>query len=303
MKNTILITILSLFVVFTSCTKQDTPRPDNSLVNIQEDADLLGVTWVLSDGRFYTENLDNNDLYYYSHFSGTQTTSTLDPISGADVPFDTIVKNITTWHIGTNLFTLNGTLSYNYSGTTSAISVNGLENASSRPIEILELTDTKLTVKVHEAYGSDGTYNYHYFSTLTFFKQGNPCSNCQPNVMYGYTYGGTVSNTATASGLNGTKWVVTRYDEGMTPYYPNDTLLFSTNTYTINSGSPRNYTLGGVFGNNMSNLTLYSCTTLGGDFSGNVPNTFIGDYQINASNFVDLFNTNISKTVWMVRVQ
>lgn len=303
MKNLILLSILSLFMVFTSCKKEEILQPNNTVTNIQEDADLIGINWVLTDGRFYTENMDNGQKNYYDHFDFSQTSSTLDPISGADVPFDTIVKDVTTWNFGNTIFILNGTNAYQYSGTEIAPSINGLENGSSRPMEVLELTDTKLTVKVHEAYGSDGTNNFHYFSTLTFVKQGESCTNCQPAVMFGYTYGGTITTTPTTSGLDGTEWVVTKYYDGFSNNYPNDTLTFFPTYYVINGGTPRTYTLSSIFGNNMSELTLYGFTTLGGDFSGMVPNDFITAAQVNSANFEDIFDANNDKLVWMTRIQ
>ena len=124
MKN-LLIFSLSVLV---SCKKEEPLRPDNNIVNIQEDAELIGIDWVLSDGRFYVENLDNGDHSYYDHFGSGQNLSTLDPISGADVPFDTIIQDVTTWNFGNSNFTLNGINSYTYSGTEVAPSVNGLEN-------------------------------------------------------------------------------------------------------------------------------------------------------------------------------
>jgi hypothetical protein len=303
MKNLILFTILSFLTVFTSCKKEEPLKPENNVVNVQEDAELIGFTWVLVDGRFYTENMDNGTKTYYDHFDGTQTLSVLDPISGADVPFDTIIQDVTTWSFGNTYFTLNGTNSYPYSGTELTPSVNGLENGSSRPMEVLELTDTKLTVKVHEGYGSDGTYNYHYFSTLTFVKQGESCTNCQPNVMYGYTYGGTISPTPSSNTLNGTQWVVTKFYDGFANNFPNDTLSFFPTYYTINGGTPKTYTLSSIFGNNMSELTLYGFTTIGGDYSGMVPSDFITTGQVNSANFEDIFNTNNDKLVWMTRIQ
>ena len=168
---------------------------------------------------------------------------------------------------------------------------------------VIELTDTKLTVKVHEGYGSDGIYNYHYFSTLTFIKQGTSCVSCQPDVLFGYTYGGLISTTPSVNQIVGTKWVVTKFYDGFANNYPNDTLDFSINTYTINGGTPTNYTLSSVFGNNMSELTLYGFYTIGGDYSGMVPNNFVTNGQINSATFTDIFNTNNDKLVWMTRIQ
>jgi len=300
----IFIIFLSVLTIV-SCKKEELPRPDNTVITTtQENYSILGVNWVLSEGRFYTENLDNSDFNYYNHFSGSQNQSTLDPINGADVPFDSILKDVTVWNFSDDNFTLNNGNSYNYTSVDNNISVVGLENGSSRPMLVLELTDTKMTVKIHEAYGSVNNENYYYFSTLTFIKQGETCINCQPNVLYGYVYGGVITNTISVNDIIGTKWVVTKFYDGFANSYPNDTLNFVNGiNYTINNGTPYNYTVSSIFGNNMSELTLYNFYTIGGDFSGTVPNTFVTNGEINSSLFTDIFNTNNDKLVWMIRVQ
>jgi hypothetical protein len=157
---------------------------------------------------------------------------------------------------------------------------------------------------VGEGYGSDGTSNYHFFSTLTFITPGHTCTSCQPAAIFGYTYGGTFTPTTTTSELIGTKWVVTKFYDGFANNYPNDTLdFFSGTQYRINSGTPINYTLSSVFGNNMSELTLYGFYTIGGDYSGMVPDGFVTNGQINSALFTDIFGTNNDKLVWMVRIQ
>ena len=168
MKNTILIAILSIFTLFmSSCTKpDDNTRPDNSIVNIEDDATLFGINWTLSDAKFYTENLDNGEFKYYDHFS-TSSMSTLDPISGADIIFDTIVNGVTTWNITNNSFVLNGTVSHTISGNMeTAFVVHTTPNPTtiSRPVEILELTKGEVvTITAVSAAGdtlaASGTYN------------------------------------------------------------------------------------------------------------------------------------------------
>jgi len=300
----IFIILLSVLTIV-SCKKEEPLRPDNNVVApTPTNYSILGINWVLTEGRFYVENMDNGDLTYYDHFSSTQNQSTLDPVNGADVPFDTIIQDITTWNFGNSNFTLNGGNSYGYTSSGNNISVIGLENGSSRPMIVLELTDTKLTVKIHEGFGSIGGENLSYFSTLTFLKQGETCTNCQPNALYGYMYGGVITNTVSVSDIIGTKWVVTKFYDGFANNYPNDTLDFINGiSYTINSGTPYNYTVNSIFGNNMSELTLYNFYTIGGDFSGTVPNSFVTNGEINSALFTDIFNTNNDKLVWMVRIQ
>ena len=42
--------------------------------------------------------------------------------------------------------------------------------------------------------------------------------------------------------LNGTSWVITRYDDGMTPVYPDDTINFVSGvSYDINGSNPNTY--------------------------------------------------------------
>jgi hypothetical protein len=117
-------------------------------------------------------------------------------------------------------------------------------------------------------------------------------------VAYGHNNG---SSNAT---IKGTKWVVTRYNNGLSGnVYPNDTLDFVTdNTYTINGGSQKNYTISNVIGNNNKSLSLYSFTTLGGDYSGQILGSYLSDGQINNAQFKDLFNVNNKVTIWMEKL-
>jgi len=296
--------LLTFSVTIFSCEKEVIEKPENNVIINQEEFPLVGIDWILSDGRIYVENMDNGDKSYYDHFGNGQNLSVLNPFDGASVPFDTLIQDITTWNFGNSNFTLNGTLAYTQTGSVNTINVSGLENGSARSIVVLELTENKLTVQVGEGYASDGNYNYYYFSTLTFITAGYTCNSCQPNVMFGYTYGGTITTTTSTSDIVGTKWVVTKFYDGFSNTYPNDTLdFFSGNQYRINNGSAINYTLSSVFGNNMSELTLYGFYTIGGDFSGMVPKTFVTNGEINSALFTDIFNTNNDKLVWMVRIQ
>jgi hypothetical protein len=53
----------------------------------------------------------------------------------------------------------------------------------------------------------------------------------------------------------------------------------------------------------MKSLSLYSFTTLGGDWSGQVQSTFINDWVVNNSNFTNIMNTSTNVKLWMVRLQ
>ena len=296
--------LITLVFLSTSCEKEVIEIPENNVVIVENNAELIGYNWILSDGRIYLENMDNGDKSYYDHFGNNQNISNLQPINGSDILFDSLIQDITTWNFGNSNFTLNGEYAYEMNGTTEIVSINGLEDGSSRSLIVLELTEEKLTVRVGEGYASSNGSNYNYFSTLTFIKQGESCTSCQPNALYGYTYGGLITQSTEENEIVGTKWVVTKYYDGFSNNYPNDTLHFvSNNQYTINGGTTTNYTLSNIIGNNMSEMTLYGFYTIGSDFSGFVPSNFIERGQINSALFSDIFNTNNDKLVWMSRIQ
>jgi hypothetical protein len=304
MKYTKIIFFLTTILLFSSCKKEEPLRPNNTVVSNSEVYEFIDIDWVLSDSRFYMENLDNGDKNFYDHFGSSQFQSTLDPISGADIPFDSISQGVTTWRFTSNNFILNSVKYYEFTHTENTVVAVGMENGSSRPMTIIDIDDVSITFKVHEAYGSLDGINYAYYSTLTFVRAGETCSSCQPNSDYGYVYQGVINDNVSINGIIGTKWVVTKYYDGFSDTYPNDTLDFYSGTqYRINSGTPTNYTLYSVFGSNMSELTLYGFYTIGGDYSGMVPDNFVTNGQINSVSFTDIFNTNNNKLVWMVRIQ
>lgn len=295
---------LTLIFLNFSCKKETIEKPDNNIVVNDTIYDFMDIDWILVSGRLYMQNLDNGSKSVYDHFGGSQNQSSLDPINGSAVPFDDVTKDVTTWRFTSSNFVLNGSNFYGFTQTNNTISVIGLENGSSRPITITHINNTSMTVKVNEDYVSNNGVNYKIFSTLTFVKEGETCNNCEPNTISGYVYGGIISNNTSQNSIVGTKWVVTKYYDGFSNNYPNDTLYFSSNTqYTINGGTYKNYTLSNNIGNNMSNLTLYGFYTIGGDYSGMVPNTFVSDGQINSAMFTDVFNTNNDKLIWMTRIQ
>jgi len=304
MKYTKIIFFLTTILLFSSCKKEEPLRPNNTVVSNSEVYEFIDIDWVLSDSRFYMENLDNGDKNFYDHFGSSQFQSTLDPISGADIPFDSISQGVTTWRFTSNNFILNSVKYYEFTHTENTVVAVGMENGSSRPMTIIDIDDVSITFKVHEAYGSLDGINYAYYSTLTFVRAGETCSSCQPNSDYGYVYQGVINDNVSINGIIGTKWVVTKYYDGFSNNYPNDTLDFYSGTqYRINSGTPTNYTSYSIFGNNMSELTLYGFYTIGGDFSGMVPDNFVTNGEINSALFTDIFNTNNDKLVWMVRIQ
>lgn len=288
-----------------SCKKEPLPRPTNDNTVKGNDAKVEDTLWVLAKGRVYLENLDNGETHVYDYFNDSITAAQMHIFGGSSVKMDNIEQNITTWEFKEGYFTLNGADSWEYTEYNGVYIPYGLTGGTSRPIQPTHVTDDYMTVIVHEAYGSDGVNNYRYFSELTFVPSGGFCYSCQPALPYGWEYKGVWSpvslNTTT---LEGTKWVVTRYDQGLTPYYPNDTLHFVSQTkYTINGSTFRSCSLTNVAGNNMLSLNLYSFTTLGGDYSGLVQNTFIGDWAINNAAFADIFTTADTVFVWMERIE
>lgn len=98
---------------------------------------------------------------------------------------------------------------------------------------------------------------------------------------------------------------MTKYVQNFVSTNTSDTLYFITATqYKIGNSICKNYTLSGIVGNNMRSLSLYSFTTLGGDWSGQVQSTFINDWIVNSALFTNMFNSNVPDTrIWMTRIQ
>lgn len=299
----LIIFLVTIFLTF-SCKKEEI-KPDNTVIVDDTVYEFVDIDWVLSEARFYMDNMDNGDKFFYDHFSNTQFQSTLNPINGASIPFDTIIKGVTTWRFSSSNFILNNNNFYEFTHINNTITAVGMENGSSRPMTIVDIDESSITFKTMESYGSFSGENYKFYSTLTFVKAGQTCNNCQPNAYYGYVYNGIVNNNnSSPNAIIGTKWVVTKFNVGAETYFPNDTLYFvNNNKYTINGGTQYNYTLNNVFGNNMSELNLYNFYTIGGDYSGLVPSDFVNNGVLNAVNFNDIFNVGSNKIVWLTRIQ
>ena len=310
MRNLIINTVILISIAFsfTSCKKEPLePINPQTTINNPANVNPIGYTWELYSGRVFIKNLDNGTTSYYDHFGPSKTSSNLDVFSASWIPLDIITKGMTTWKFtSSNQFILDGGSTYSYNVNTNGIfNVYGLENGSARNIEILHSTNDYMNVKIYESNGNDGTYNYSFYTVLTFVKVGTTTTPSEYNVPSGYMYNGIIGGTTTTvTSLMGTKWVVTKYIQSLVPTYPNDTLDFISNTqYTINGSTPRNYSMSSIVGNNMKSLSLYSFTTVGGDWGGEVQGTFINDWVINNSLFSDMFNTSTpSIRVWMVRV-
>ncbi len=71
---------------------------------------------------------------------------------------DTIKQNLTTWFFSNGKFTLNGTEQFTYTNYDDRVlSPIGLHGGTARPIEMIDVNGVSMTVKVHEAYGNDGS--------------------------------------------------------------------------------------------------------------------------------------------------
>jgi hypothetical protein len=303
MKNIFNILVL-LSIIFTSCQKKNI-EPINPQTTIENPANVnpIGYEWELYSGRVFVKNLDNNTTFYYDHFGPNKNSSNLDIFTPSWLPIDIVTKGLTTWKFtSSNQFILDGGSTYNYNVNTNGIfNVYGLENGSQRNIEVLKSTDNYMDVKVRESVGSDGVYNYSFYTVLTFVKVSFTGTPVLSSVPAGYSYNGIIGNsTPVTTSLVGTKWVVTKFIQNFVSTYPNDTLVFVSNTQY---STLRTYNLSGIVGNNMKSLSLYSFTTLGGDWSGQVQSTFINDWVVNNSNFTNIMNTSTNVKLWMVRLQ
>lgn len=305
MKNIIFI-LFAMVIGFTSCKKENiAPSNPQNTVNNPANVNPIGYTWELYSGRVYVKNLDNGSTFYYDHFSSIKNSSNLDIFISSGLPFDMISKGMTTWKFtSSNQFVLDGSSTYNYNTNTNGIfNVYGMENGSTRNIEVLNSSNDVMNVKVYESNGNDGTNNFTFYTVLTFVKVGYTGTVNEYTVPSGYTYSGVVGNPSTSTTLVGTKWVVTKYVQNFVTQLPNDTLEFiSTTQYTINGSTPRNYSLSSIVGNNNKSLSLYSFTTLGGDWSGQVQGTFINDWVINNALFSNMFVTTPDARMWVVRI-
>ena len=305
MKNIIFI-LFAMVIGFTSCKKENiAPSNPQTTVNNPANVNPIGYTWELYSGRVYVKNLDNGSTFYYDHFSSIKNSSNLDIFISSGLPFDMISKGMTTWKFtSSNQFVLDGSSTYNYNTNTNGIfNVYGMENGSTRNIEVLNSTNDVMNVKVYESNGNDGTNNFTFYTVLTFVKVGYTGTVNEYTVPSGYTYSGVVGNPSTSTTLVGTKWVVTKYVQNFVTQLPNDTLEFiSTTQYTINGSTPRNYSLSSIVGNNNKSLSLYSFTTLGGDWSGQVQGTFINDWVINNALFSNMFVTTPDARMGVVRI-
>lgn len=276
----------------------------------------LGEEWVLTNAMVYVENRDLYTKTVYELFDGNRRTASMSLFDPTEVPnFDRITLYETTWEFkDERTFTIDGVNTYSMQTHYNALGQlifrpYGFNGGTARPIVVQYINGNMMKVITRESFNSDNTYNYKYFSELTFRKKGTGYG-YDASRIEGYSYGGlwkydyaNTSNDVEMS-LADTKWVITRYDNNLTPYYPNDTLKFiSSNRYTINGNLvERMYSIYNVTNTNMVSLTLYGLTTLGSDYYGEVVSQSISDGRIDNVTFKSIWNSDREVNVWMKRV-
>ncbi len=191
MKNLIYILTLSTFF-FTSCTKEEIKPVSQEIeeAGTTEEGILLYGEWKLISGKMYIENMETGEKTVYDHFSPTKTTSSL-RYSGAQLEFETIEQNVTTWEFiappnwnGYGEFILDGdtldpyglyVMDENWSviehptATASTMQLGG----SARPLQavVVDYGLERVAFTVQEAYEAIDGYNCNYYSELIFEKQ------------------------------------------------------------------------------------------------------------------------------------
>jgi hypothetical protein len=302
------IALLSVSVMLFSCKEDEVVEPTTTITKSVDSTEVFGKTWELVDAKIYTQNLEvDGDNTYYDHFGTNKTVSNLDPFAPTTLGIDVISLGITTWEFNNSGFVLNGSDVYSYSETGEDIyKVN--VGGTSRIFDVVSKEDGVIVFKCLESYASIDDENHSFFNYLTFVEKGVSTNWSEPDSPNGYSYGGILNvNNNSSYTLNGTKWVITRVLTGLANEYPNDTLDFSTSTYDWLPSGPGNtitedYTLNKIIGNNTADLSLYGNPSIGGDYSGSVPENFIQVGVVDGIQFTDMFGVNQNKTVWMVKL-
>jgi hypothetical protein len=181
--------ILLTTILFVSCEKE-LPKPNNDNSYKETIYPVEGINWILTQGRVYTQNLDNGEKKVYDYFNNTITDVQMHIFGSTGLKIDSLKVNYTSWFFSNEYFTLNGSDTWQYTLFNSTYSVIGLPSGTARPITPTQVTENYMTVITHEAYGSDGINNFKYWSELGFTKAGETCTNCQPNIPYGWVYSG-----------------------------------------------------------------------------------------------------------------
>jgi hypothetical protein len=178
-----------VLLTFLSCRKEIIePKPVVAPIETPDSLSLNGE-FVLVSGKLYLDNLEDGSKIVYNHFDTKKSRSSL-RYGGAIIPFETIIKDTTTWSfylpkivpnvgkfvlnedtlnpMGLNVTAHNLTVIEYPTATFGSTQLNG----SARPIQI-DLFDSKqklIKVYVQEAYLSINGYNYKSFNELIFKK-------------------------------------------------------------------------------------------------------------------------------------
>jgi hypothetical protein len=274
---------------------------------------LAGKSWVLHSGRVYVEQLEAPfNKEYFDHFGTGQTRSNLQAFDSLSLRMDTLQQFVTTWRFNTE-FNLNDFFYYPFETLNDRyVRVYGLENGSARVLEVLRISDEVMLVRTSRTYGNRAGKNIAWFSELLFTAGGISCTNCLPDIDYGYSYSGVVPPAASGSGssvypLSGSTWLLQKYRQSLFEEILNDTLHFTGPiTYRINSDvTERTYSLSGADGLGMRNFTLFECPTLP---SGTPAWTCsVADYAVQVGvisnqEFSSYGNTANPITLWMERI-
>jgi hypothetical protein len=175
-----------LLITLISC-KKEVITPVTPPATQQLDSLKLDGEFVLVSGKMYMDCLEDGSKIVYNHFDSIKSRSSL-RYGGSIIPFETIIKDTTTWSfyfpkivpnvgkfvlnedtlnsLGLNVTAHNLTIIESPTATTGSTQLNG----SARPIDIV-LYDAKLKlikIYVQEQYLSVGNSNYRAFNELVF---------------------------------------------------------------------------------------------------------------------------------------
>ena len=178
-----------VLLTFLSCRKEIIePKPVVAPIEAPDSLSLNGE-FVLVSGKLYLDNLEDGSKIVYNHFDATKSRSSL-RYGGAIIPFETIIKDTTTWSfylpkivpnvgkfvlnedtlnpMGLNVTAHNLTVIEYPTATFGSTQLNG----SARPIQIVLVDGKQKLIKIYvqEAYLSINGYNYKSFNELIFKK-------------------------------------------------------------------------------------------------------------------------------------
>jgi len=175
-----------LIITLFSC-KKEVITPVTQPATQQLDSLSLNGEFILVSGKMYMESLEDGSKIVYNHFDSIKSRSSL-RYDGSIIPFETIIKDTTTWSfyfpktvpnigkfvlnedtlnpLGLNVTAHNLTIIESPDAITGSTQLNG----SARPLQIV-LYNSKLKlikVYVQEQYMSIGNSNYRAFNELVF---------------------------------------------------------------------------------------------------------------------------------------